>query len=422
MIESFRENNDPVVYRTGGQGETMPVITVTALNTYVRSVLDENENLKDIFLRGEISNYRGRHASGHYYFTLKDENSSISAAMFAGNAARMRFAPENGMKIVARGNASIYPKTGQYQFYITEMRPDGEGDVNAALQRLKKKLAAEGIFDPDHKKPLPDYPQRIGVITSGTGAAIEDICKTLASRYPMGEVVVAPVTVQGIYAPAALKAALQKMDRLQCADVIIIGRGGGSAEDLWAFNDEQLVRAVYACQTPVVSAVGHQVDVSLCDYVADVSVATPLAAAAAVCPDQHEMENVLLAYRKKAADCLRNRLNYEKRGLELLSKTKVLRDPKEILNVKHQYAVRLKERLDAAYQENLSRQNRRFVSLAAALDALSPLKVLSRGYSVTTKEGKAVVSLQELQQGDRVEILLSDGSVGAVITERKVQV
>lgn len=393
----------------------MPVITVTALNTYVRSVLEEDENLKDIFIRGEISNYRSRHSSGHYYFTLKDENSSISAVMFAGNAVRLRFEPENGMKVMARGSVSLYPKTGQYQFYITQMFPEGEGDVNAAFQQLKNKLASEGIFDEKHKKPLPVYPKKIGVITSGTGAVIADICKTLEKRYPVGEVVVAPVLVQGVNAPSALTSALKKMDNMNCVDVIIIGRGGGSSEDLGAFNDENLVRAVYDCNTPIVSAVGHQTDVSLCDYAADVSVATPLAAAAIVCPDQREMENTLLVYRRKMAELLRTKLMYEKRGLESLANSKILRDPKEIVNFKRSYLEKLTKSLYSSYKENISENSRRFISAAAKLDMLSPLKVLSRGYSITTKDGKAVVSKEELQSGNTVDIMLSDGIVKATV-------
>lgn len=395
----------------------MPVLTVTGLNNYVKALFDENEYLNDITLRAEISNYKN-HSSGHRYMTLKDENSSIAAVMFAGNASRLRFPVENGMKVIVRGRAAIYTKSGQYQFYIQDMMPDGIGEQSLAFEALKKKLYKEGLFSPEHKKPLPELPKRIGVITSDTGAAVEDIRKVLLRRYPIGEIIIAPVLVQGVNAAPELTAAVKKFDRLKCADVIIIGRGGGTSEDLWAFNDEGLARAIYECEIPVVSGVGHEIDTTICDFVADAAASTPSAAAEIISPGEGELLGDIEYYHRKIISALRTRLNLERKNLEGIARSKVLRDPHEITEEKRRNIEMISAQLRATYKGIVTVKEKEFSSLAAKLDALSPLKVLSRGYAVATKDGSVISSVHSVEINDKINVMLSDGSVDCIITER----
>lgn len=396
----------------------MPLITVSGLNTYVKSILDEDENLNNIIMSAEISNYKNHYQSGHRYMTLKDEYSSISAVMFSQYAGKVKFTPENGMEVIVRGRAALYTKTGQYQFYIEDMRPVGQGELSIAFDVLKKRLEKEGLFSPEHKKPLPQYPKRIGVITSDTGAAIKDICKTLARRYPIGEIILCSVHVQGINAAAELTEAVRRFDSMKCADVIIIGRGGGSAEDLSAFNDEELVRAVYDCETPIVSGIGHQTDTTLCDFAADSAAATPTAAAETVSPEEGEMLREIKYYYEKILSLFKRSIILQRKKLDMLTKTRVMKYPDELVAEKRKKLDDMVSHMKSSYKFFLSERQKEFSSTAAKLDTLSPLKVLARGYSVVSKNDKIINSVNSLAKGDIINIRFCDGNADCTVTER----
>ena len=396
----------------------MPLLTVSGLNTYVKSILDEDTHLKNIIMSAEISNYKNHYQSGHRYMTLKDEESSISGVMFSQYASRLKFVPENGMEVIVRGRAALYTKTGQYQFYIEDMRPVGAGELSTAFDILKKRLEKEGIFSPEHKKTLPEYPEKIGVITSDTGAAVEDICKTLARRYPIGEIILCPVHVQGINAAPELTAAVKRFDSMKCADVIIRGRGGGSAEDLSAFNDEGLVRAIYNCEIPIVSGVGHQTDTTLCDFVADAAAATPTAAAEMVSPEGGEMSEEIKYYHEKIISVFKRNIVAERNRLDMLTKSRVMRYPYELTSEKSRQLDNLVSHMRSLYRVYLSDKQRKFSSVAAKLDTLSPLKVLARGYSVASGNGKIINSVNQITEGDKINIRFYDGSADCTVTER----
>ncbi len=395
----------------------MPVLTVTSLNTYVKSKLEEDPNLEDIALQAEISNYK-HHSSGHRYMTLKDSMSSINAVMFAGDASRLRFPVEDGMKVIVRGNISLYPKTGSYQFYIRELRPDGIGALAVAFEKLKKKLESEGLFAPEHKKLLPFLPEKIGIITSDTGAAVQDIIRILRRRYPVGELILCPVSVQGVRAAPELTEAVKKFDRLKCVDVIIIGRGGGSAEDLWAFNDEQLARAIYECSIPIVSGVGHETDTTICDFVADMRASTPSAAAELISPEEGALEYTFSTYYNRIISLYKNRINIEKKRIEELQHTLILKNPRAMIKEKKLHLKYLSSSLFSSYQGIINNKKKMLSDSALKLDALSPLRVLARGYSVTVKDGNVISSVDNVSVGDRLDIRLSDGQLECTIEER----
>ncbi len=398
----------------------MPLLTVSGLNTYVKSILDEDIHLSDIMMSAEISNYKNHYMSGHRYMTLKDEESSISAVMFSQYASRLKFAPENGMEVIVRGRAALYTKTGQYQFYIEDMRPVGVGALSTSFDILKNKLEKEGLFSAEHKKPLPEYPKRIGVITSDTGAAVRDICKTLERRYKIGEIILCPVRVQGVNAAAELTAAVKRFDNMKCADVIIIGRGGGSAEDLAAFNDENLIRAIYDCEIPVVSGIGHQTDTTLCDFVVDAAAATPTAAAEMVSPEEGEMSEEIKYYYKKIISLFKIQTDMEKKRLYMLAKSGVMKNPDVLISKKRERFNTLCSNMMSSYRALVSDKQKEFTSAAAKLDTLSPLKVLARGYSVVLKDNKILNSVSRIEKGDKAKIRFYDGTAECVITERKV--
>ena len=395
----------------------MPVLTVTSLNTYVKSRLESDVYLEDIALQAEISNYK-HHSSGHRYMTLKDAQSSINAVMFSREASRLRFPVEDGMKVIARGSISLYTKTGAYQFYIRDMQPDGAGALAAAFEKLKNKLMLEGLFDTAHKKELPILPERIGVITSDTGAAVQDILRILKRRYPVGKIILCPVSVQGINAAPELTEAVRKFDRLQCADVIIIGRGGGSAEDLWAFNDENLARAVYDCRIPVVSGIGHETDFTICDFAADKRASTPSAAAELISPEEGALENTLFNYNRRITSLFRNRIQSEKNRLDGLHRSVIFRSPQVILKEKKSELNMYSSALMPSFQRIINYKRNLLSASAAKLDALSPLKVLARGYSVTSAGGRIISSVDSVSVGDKVNIKLSDGQLGCTVEER----
>lgn len=399
------------------------VITVSQLNFYIKSLLDESPALREIYITGEISNLTDHYRSGHIYLSLKDDKALVRAVMFAGNARHLRFKPEEGMKVIARGRVSVYEATGQYQLYIEDMQPDGIGALNLAYEQLKKKLSDEGLFSEDIKKPIPAYPKRIGVITSPTGAAVQDILNILGRRYPIAEVVFCPVLVQGENASAQLIDAIERFNKANAADVIIIGRGGGSIEDLWAFNDEKLARAIAKSDIPVISAVGHETDFTICDFVADLRAPTPSAAAELATPNMTE----LLSYFKSVKDSLpaimQRRIDFEKQELDNLASSKVLLSPKGFINIRKNELDMLSADMIKAFKAILSENQREFVALSAKLDALSPLSVLSRGYSIVQNKNKVIKSAKELNIGQNIMVKLSDGKaeceVNAITLDEK---
>ena len=395
------------------------VLTVSQLNKYVKSILESDGKLKYIYLKGEISNLT-IHYTGHIYFSLKDENQcTIKAVMFANKANFLKFTPQSGMKVVLRGSVTLYEKTGSYQINVDEMYPDGAGALNLAYEQLKNKLQNEGLFDTSHKKPLPKFPQKIGVITSPTGAAVQDMMLILKRRYPIAQIIMCPVLVQGENAAVDLTNAVKKFNALKCADVIIIGRGGGSIEDLWAFNDETLARAVYECEIPIVSAVGHETDFTICDFVADVRASTPSAAAELVSSVTNEnmlsqTENLM----NKMQSAVKRRLQFEYQRYEKNANAKALKNPDDIIKNRQIKLDVLNEKIKGIYLKRLSAEKEKFAELAAKLDALSPLKILSRGYSVTKKDGHIINSISQVNSNDKIEVVLSDGNIKCTVTGR----
>ena len=387
----------------------MKVITVGQLNRYVKSLLEGNPHLADVYISGEISNFTNQYKSGHLYLSLKDDQALVKAVMFRGAASRLKFTPENGMKVIVRARVSLYEKDGAYQIYIEEMQPDGVGALQLAYEQLKARLAAEGLFDESRKRPLPRYPSRIGVITSPTGAAVRDILNILGRRYPLAEVVMVPVLVQGDGAPPQLCRALQLLNERQAADVIIIGRGGGSIEELWAFNDERVARAVAGSRIPVISAVGHETDFTICDFAADLRAPTPSAAAELAVPDQNELQVRLLHLRQRAAAAAEHRLREDTQRLLHLRQKRCLASPLYAVEEQGMRLDYLTRRFSGAAQMRLGEGQRRLAASAAKLDALSPLKVLSRGYAIAYKGEAAVTSVKEIAAGDRLRLQLCDG-------------
>jgi len=385
-------------------------ISVTQLTQYIKLLLDRDEILSQVCVRGELSNYKA-HSSGHQYFTLKDEGAVISCVMFRSDAMRMRFRPESGMKVILYGRVSLFPKSGQYQIYVTAMQPDGVGALAVAFEQLKRRLHEEGLFDPAAKKPLPAYPQRIALVTSPTGAAVRDMIRILGSRWPMAEVLVCPVRVQGDGAAEEIAAMLDYVDKHRLADVIITGRGGGSLEDLWAFNEEIVARAIWRCETPVISAVGHEPDVTISDYVADLRAATPSNAAELAVPDCTVLQQTLRQTLLRLEQAERNRISRLSQRLKMLADSRVMKRPDAYLQQQELQLEMLRQRLEHSGADMMNRNMTRFQKTAAKLDALSPLKVLSRGYAMVTCEDTVVRSVQQVEAGQSLSVSLSDGTV-----------
>ena len=395
------------------------VISVTQLNEYIQHKLDEDGFLTQVAVRGEISNYK-LYPSGHHYFTLKDESGALKCVMFKGNAVRLRFRPENGMKVIAMGKVSVYPRDGAYQLYCVAMAIDGVGDLHAAFEELKKKLAAQGLFDPDHKKPIPKYPEVIGIVTSSAGAAVHDMLRILRKRYPLTKVKLLPVRVQGAEAPGEIAAAIQYANYHQLCDLLIVGRGGGSMEDLWAFNDERVAWAIYHSQIPVISAVGHEPDVTISDYVADLRAATPSNAAELAVPDQDALRQGLDEKAVAMAAALNRQLKNARQHLHVLAASPSLQSPTGYLEQKEKQLELMKNRLISGQERNLSVQKQRYIQLVSKLDAMSPLKVLTRGYAMAeNEEGQLVNSIQKISPGDSINIRFSDGQISATVREKK---
>ena len=395
------------------------VLSISQLNEYIRGKLDGDALLNGVAVRGEISNYK-MYPSGHHYFTLKDENSQLKCVMFKASAMRLRFRPDNGVKVIAMGKISVYPRDGVYQLYCTGMAMDGIGDLYAAFEQLKAKLAAQGLFDPAHKKPIPKYPGTIGIITSSAGAAIHDMLRILRKRYPLTQVRLLPVRVQGVEAPGEIAAAIRYANYYKLADLLIVGRGGGSIEDLWAFNDERVAYAIYESEIPVISAVGHEPDVTISDFVADLRAATPSNAAELAVQDRQALEQNLDSMAAAMATALARQLKSARQHLDVLSKSPALQSPMGYLQQRQKSLELLQNRLVAAENQCISRNNQRYIALTAKLDAMSPLKVLTRGYAMAqTPGGEVVRSVTQVQCGDMINISFSDGKLRATVTDVK---
>ena len=390
-------------------------LSVTELNSYIKNLMDGDELLMDVCVRGELSNYK-IYPSGHHYFTLKDAESSLRCVMFKYSAMKLRFRPENGMGVTAFGRVSVYLRDGAYQLSCTSLMPEGMGDLQVAFEQMKAKLSAEGLFDPARKKPLPPFPEKIAIITSSAGAAVHDMIRILGHRWPMTKVILLPVRVQGVEAPAEIAGAIRYANAFQIADLIITGRGGGSLEDLWAFNDERVARAIYASGIPVISAVGHEPDVTISDYVADRRASTPSNAAEIAVPDWHEMQDALQSYEIRSRQAMEKSLKSLSQRLDALKSKRVLTDPGVYLDNRRMDMDRARDRLLAASERQLAAKRQSFVKLGAALDAMSPLRVLSRGYTVSSDAaGKVLKSVHDLQTGQQISVRFSDGSADCLV-------
>lgn len=395
----------------------MKVISISQLNRYVKTLLEGDRNIASVYIGGEISNFTNHYKSGHLYMSLKDENALVRAVMFRGAASKLTFTPENGMKVIVRARVSLYEKDGSYQLYIDSMQPDGVGALQIAFEQLKKKLAAEGLFDEAHKRSLPRYPRTVAVITSPTGAAVRDILNVLGRRYPLAKVLFAPVLVQGEGAPPQIVDAIARVNAIPDVDTIIVGRGGGSLEELWAFNDERVARAVYASRVPVISAVGHETDFTICDFVADLRAPTPSAAAELAVPDTASLLSMLESGSDRREQLLNMALQRETHRLKMLSEKRCLRSPLFYVEERQMRLDLLTQAFSAASMREVHRAGQRLAADAAKLDALSPLKVLGRGYAIPYKDGTVLSSVAQAKEGDRLTIRLCDGEIGCTVDQ-----
>lgn len=391
------------------------VLSVFQINEYIRTRMDEDVLLSQVAVRGEISNYK-KYPSGHHYFTLKDDNSALRCVMFRGNALSLRFQPQNGMKVIAFGRITAYPRDGIYQLYTSAIVLDGAGDLHAAFEQLKAKLAAEGLFEQSHKKMLPRFPRRIGIVTSSAGAAVHDMLKILRRRFPVSEARLFPVRVQGAEAPGEIAAAIAYANRYKLCDVLIVGRGGGSMEDLWAFNDELVAHAIYDSEIPVVSAVGHEPDVTISDYVADVRAATPTHAAELVVPDMQSLNQQIDSMYGTLASSFLKRISSFQDRLNRIAIRPVMQGPGGYITLKEKELEHLGVLLNEKIQKTIRENESNFASLCGKLDAMSPLKVLNRGYSIAeTQEGEVITSAEQISIGETVKVVLHDGSISATV-------
>lgn len=391
------------------------ILSVTQLNTYVKSIIEGDMLLRSLYVVGEISNFTNHYRTGHFYMTLKDENCAVKAVMFASANRRLKFMPENGMKVIVRGRVSIFERDGQYQLYIDDMQPDGLGALNLAFEQLKNKLAQEGLFDECYKQPIPHRATRIGVVTSATGAVIQDIRNVVSRRYPLAEIILAPVQVQGASAAPQIVDAIERFNSGDYADVLIVGRGGGSLEDLWAFNEEIVARAFFNSRIPIISAVGHETDFTICDFVADLRAPTPSAAAELAVPDIREDIAFVQTVVYECEGMLLQRINDERNRLNILKERLEYRSPMMQIDQRLQLVDSCLTSALLSIRRRLDTENARFAATAARLDALSPLKVMSRGYSIVMKDKSVVTSSAELTEGDKITVGFADG-------ERKCEV
>ena len=395
------------------------ILTPTQVGQYIKGCMDRDRVLSGLMVRGELSNYK-MYPSGHHYFTLKDGEGALRCVMFRGDAMSLRFRPQNGMAVIATGRVTVFPRDGQYQLFCTRMTPEGAGDLNAAFEELKQKLNREGLFDPRYKKPIPHFPKKIALITSSAGAAVRDMLRILGARWPMSEVYVLPVRVQGEGAAEEIAAAIGWCNWQNCADLIITGRGGGSMEDLWAFNEEVVARAIFESDIPVISAVGHEPDVTIADYVADLRAATPSNGAELAVPDQNEIYAALLSDKTRLEQAMRRRLDQNRRSLNQFSRSRVMQEPQVYFQNKRLLLDYQSRRLTHGLEKSLSGQRERVARLAAALDALSPLKVLGRGYAIAKDgEGRVLTSAAQVQEGDKLTLRLAEGGLNCRVESRE---
>lgn len=392
------------------------ILTVTQLNSYAKSIIEQDVNLNNVFVVGEISNFVDHYRSGHLYMSIKDNQSVISAVMFAGNASRLKFKPENGMSVILRGRVSIYERDGKYQLYIDDMQPDGIGALAVAFEQMKEKLSKAGLFDADHKLRIPEIPGKIGVISSPTGAAVQDVLNVLGRRFPMAEVVFAGVQVQGDSAALTIVNAIEKLNNTD-VDVIIIARGGGSAEDLWPFNDEKLAYAIYNSEIPIISGVGHETDFTICDFVADLRAPTPSAAAELAVPDAREQKYYISSLKLALDNAIKNDIMEKQYNLEQLAKSPVLKNPEKIIENCELYLDALTSKINTNFKDIFAKHSSEFAMLCSKLDSMSPLKVLARGYSITKIDDKIITDSKDLSIGDNITLQFANGNAMAEITE-----
>ena len=402
-ISALRERNSKDAY------------TVTELNNFIKNLLESDRTLSAVSVSGEISNLTD-HRSGHMYFSLKDSDSQIKAVMFRSQRSRLKFIPEDGMKVTVRGSVSMYSQGGSVQLYANSIEPDGLGALYKAFEQLKQKLYEEGLFDSDHKKPLPEYPERIGVITSPSGAAVRDIINVTGRRYPLASLYIYPALVQGVGAEEDLVKALDYFDQSGLVDVVIIGRGGGSIEDLWAFNSEKLARRIYECNVPVISAVGHETDFTICDFVADMRAPTPSAAAELAVPDMKDMALYLDDAYTRIENSLIRIIERKRERLDMICDNILFRDKKVLFKKYSLDIADIKQKIIFEIQKLVSQKSSDLKITAAKANTLSPLSVLSRGFSVTESDGKIIKSTTEVKKGDDLKIILLDGELNATVS------
>ncbi len=392
-----------------------PVLTVTQLNTYIKSLFDFDRNLNNVTVVGQISNFTNHYRTGHFYMTIKDEQSAIKAVMFRSTNQRLKFEPKNDMKVIVRGRVSVFERDGQYQLYIDDMQPDGVGELALAFEQLKEKLSKAGLFDRDRKKPIPQFPEKIGVVTSPTGAAVQDILNILSRRYPIADVILAPVQVQGSSAAPQIVKAINEFNDKNCADVLIVGRGGGSIEDLWAFNEESVALAIANSQIPVISAVGHETDVTISDFVADLRAPTPSAAAELATPDILNLRAFALNTGIRIEKYVRNEIENRKNYLNNLILTASLNRPTEFLNPQRQMLDLLSARCDVAVNGVLAENRKKVEILINKLSVVNPVEVLKRGYSVSYNNEKVISTIDDIKTGDNISIRFSDGTAECTV-------
>ena len=401
-------------------GAQLPVYSVSQVNGYLKELVDGDPLLRGLLVRGEVSNYKC-YPSGHHYFSLKDEQGSIRCVMFRGDAARLRFKPVNGLSVIAYGRVSVYPRDGQYQLYCTQLMEDGRGALDRAFEELKKKLEAQGLFDPAKKQPLPAYPRRIALVTSPAGAAVRDMIRILRQRWPLTEVLVVPVRVQGEGAAEEIAAAIHQVNNRDDIDLIITGRGGGSREDLWAFNEEPVAWAIALSNIPVISAVGHEPDVTISDYVADLRASTPSNAAELAVPDQQQERQRLEGLTLRLRQAMEVQLDRDRKELTRLEQSRVLRNPVAVVDDQRMHLDGVQRRLAMALERTLRRGRVELAGLAGRVDAMSPLKVLSRGYAIAKAEGRAVTTVEQVQPGQAMDVLVADGVYHCRVEEKEEQ-
>jgi len=393
------------------------ILTVTETNELIRDLIENSNVLNNIYIKGEISNFVN-HRTGHFYFTVKDDGSVLRAVMFKAGASKLKFLPENGMKVILHGRISLYVKDGQYQIYCDDIEPDGVGSLFIAFEQLKTRLEAEGLFDAKYKKPLPKVPLKIGIITSPTGAAIRDMINVITRRFKMAKIVLFPALVQGENSPQQLISGIKFFNSKKNADVIIIGRGGGSLEELWAFNDENLARTIFASEIPVISAVGHETDFTICDFVSDLRAPTPSAAAELAVPDTSDLKKQLSNVEKKIESQLLNKINYHREQINNYANKNVFKNPGNIIDDKRMNLLHIEKNLLTHMKIIMDNKKAAFALNSSKLEILNPLSIITRGYSVAyNKNGGIVKSVREIAPGDSISVKLKDGEVEANITK-----